>query len=174
MHVQSVTKSICISCSPAILSVLDQVFPFSFDAHPHLSEQVARSSRTGHDLTKYCNILPNYCKILYVNLYTDVALHAACCAGMAPRYRHYFKAWPPQEFDMVLHVDLAKVCISNPVCCAGVPQRYSHYFHAWLPQQFDMVLHIDETSAVTPLDPIRKGGSAMEETDVPDLFPSGV
>jgi hypothetical protein len=53
-------------------------------------------------------------------------------------------------------------------------QRYSHYFHAWLPQQFDMVLHIDETSAVRPLDPIGKNGSAGEETDVPELFPSGV
>jgi erythromycin esterase-like protein len=48
-------------------------------------------------------------------------------------------------------------------------ERVSHYFRARLAQQFDAVMHIDQTSALQPLE-----RWALDETDLPETYPSGV
>jgi len=48
-------------------------------------------------------------------------------------------------------------------------ERLSLYFEASLSEQFDAVLHIDQTIAVQPLE-----RWALDETDLPETYPSGV
>jgi erythromycin esterase-like protein len=48
-------------------------------------------------------------------------------------------------------------------------ERGSHYFRARLPDQFDAIMHIDETTALHPLE-----RWAVDETDVPETYPTGV
>jgi erythromycin esterase-like protein len=49
-------------------------------------------------------------------------------------------------------------------------ERFSHYFGAHLAQQFDSVIHFDETRALTALEAVTE----LDETELPETFPSGV
>jgi erythromycin esterase-like protein len=91
-------------------------------------------------------------------------------------YEHLFHETGIPQFLLLLREGPARDALATErleraigVIYRPESERASHYFRVRLPQQFDAVLHIDRTSALEPLE-----RWAVDETDLPETYPSGV
>jgi erythromycin esterase-like protein len=96
--------------------------------------------------------------------------------SMAGSYERLFHDTGIKQFLLILRNSPAAAALQEPrferaigVIYRPESERASHYFRARLPQQFDAVIHIDTTSALHPLE-----RWAVDETDLPETYPTGI